>query len=451
MQAAGSSTTSWRLFEQSSDRIQRGLALTVLIIAIIWHLWPAVETTPFHRDEARWIGNSALLREWRHPLGERWQDEGYRNVYGTIDEVSRRRSQPPLAMYVFGIGLIFQGEGLPGSGYWIMTQDTDWNAAHGNMPSSTELRAARRTNVAIVLLTVLGLFVIGERVVNRVAGMTAGLAYALHPLVLETSTRAWSDPLLVLCIVAAALASIRFGARPSLRRAAVVGILLGLGGATKLSPLLLAAGLGVLCAFPVAWGVVRKNRTAIWSGLALASIPLAAYLTFAASYPYLWTDPIRHTKRMFDFRSLSFDLQAQASPHARVTGLPDAVRRVGVQFVERDSIGGFLAEKLGSPAVNWDWLHEADLVLAVVGWLLITNLLVRRRFDAKLFFPLTVLGGQGAIIVLAFQLDYARYLLPIVPAIAIGIGAVVGLACSGAVDWVKSNAGNGAARRGQER
>jgi hypothetical protein len=251
MQAAGSSTTSWRLFEQSSDRIQRGLALTVLIIATIWHLWPAVETTPFHRDEARWIGNSALLREWRHPLGERWQDEGYRNVYGTIDEVSRRRSQPPLAMYVFGIGLIFQGEGLPGSGYWIMTQDTDWNAAHGNMPSSTELRAARRTNVAIVLLTVLGLFVIGERVVNRVAGMTAGLAYALHPLVLETSTRAWSDPLLVLCIVAAALASIRFGARPSLRRAAVLGFCSDWAGQQSSAP----------CCWPLGWACFAHFRS----------------------------------------------------------------------------------------------------------------------------------------------------------------------------------------------
>ena len=218
--------------------IRTTLALTVLTVATLWRLWPAIETTPFHRDEARWIGNSALLREWRDPFGVRWQDEGYRNVYGTIDEVNRRRSQPPLAMYLFGIGLIVQGEGLPTTGYWIMTEDRQWNVDHGNMPSDAELRAARRTNVVVALLSVVALYFLGTLLTNRIGGLVAGLIYALHPLVLATSTRAWSDPLLVLWIVLAAVAMAWLGSRPSIARGAVVGVLLGLGAATKLSPLL---------------------------------------------------------------------------------------------------------------------------------------------------------------------------------------------------------------------
>ena len=234
-------------------------ALAIIAIAALWRLWPAVETTPFHRDEARWIGNSAVLREWRHPLGIGWQDEGYRNVYGTIDESNRRRSQPPLAMYVFGLGLIVQGEGLPTTGYWIMSHDDEWNAAHGHMPSPGELTAARRTNVVIAMLTALGMFAIGMKLTNRIGGLAMGLAYALHPLVLDTSTRAWSDPLVVLCVVAAGVAAIRFGERPTFGRAAVIGVCLGLGAATKLSPLILAVALGGCGLLPLAWGMLSAK------------------------------------------------------------------------------------------------------------------------------------------------------------------------------------------------
>ena len=69
------------------------LAVTLFAVTVL-RLWPGIDDTPFHRDEARWIANASLLREWRHPLSLRWQDEGYRNVYGSLDEVNRRRAQP---------------------------------------------------------------------------------------------------------------------------------------------------------------------------------------------------------------------------------------------------------------------------------------------------------------------------------------------------------------------
>jgi hypothetical protein len=426
---------------ESQSRVQRRVipiaarwrtfaAITLLSIVTLWRLWPAVATTPFHRDEARWIGNSAVLREWRHPLGEKWQDEGYRNNYGTIDEVNRRRSQPPLAMYLFGIGLIVQGEGLPHTGYWIMDKDAEWNTAQGNMPSDAELHAARRTNVVVALFTVLILYAIGARLTNRLGGVMAGLAYALHPLVTDTSTRAFSDPLLVLCVVAAAGAAIWFGARPTFGRGALIGVLLGLGAATKLSPLLLATAVGAVGIAPIAWGVVSRRKVAIRSGLAFVLVPLVAGLTFFASYPYLWTDPVTHVRRMFEFRELSFDWQADVSPHARVMGLGDATRRFGVQLGERESAAGYLLSELRSRVDigDWLWFRELDLVLAAAGWILLFVFLFRRQFPADRVMPLLVLGGQVALIAATFRLDYARYMLPLLPAIAIGIGAVAGLA-----------------------
>jgi hypothetical protein len=410
------------------------VAIALLTVATLWRLWPAVETTPFHRDEARWIGNSALLGEWRHPLGEKWQDEGYRNAYGTLDEVNRRRSQPPLAMYVFGVGLILQGEGLPQTGYWIMSQDDAWNSAHGNMPSPAELRAARRTNVVVALLTVLILYAIGARLTNRIGGVVAGLAYALHPLVTDTATRAFSDPLLVLCVVASAWAAIWFGARPSFGRAALVGVLLGLGAATKLSPLLLATAIGALGVLPIGWGIFRRRSAAIRAGAAMVTIPVVAAATFVAVYPYLWTDPIAHARRMFNFRELSFDLQALISPHAKVDGPADALGRFRVQLGERESAAGFLLGEIRNYVDFGDrlWFRELDLTLALVGWLLLTIVLARRHFPADRAMPLLLFGGQVALITATFRLDYARYMLPLLPAIAIGIGAIAGFLWEGA-------------------
>ena len=72
--------------------------VVALLVVTLWRLLPAVDRLPFHRDEARWIGNAALLREWRHPLGILWQDEGYEDRYGSIDAVEASPGlslQPP--------------------------------------------------------------------------------------------------------------------------------------------------------------------------------------------------------------------------------------------------------------------------------------------------------------------------------------------------------------------
>lgn len=431
----------------TQSHVARRTLLTLAIIGIVslWRLWPAVDSTPFHRDEARWIGNSTLLREWRHPLSSRWQDEGYRNRYGTIDESNRRRSQPPLAMYVFGFGLLAQGKSLPSTGYWIMTEDTEWNVDHGNMPTDAQLRAARRTNVVIALITVITIYFIARQLAGEIAGIAAAFSYALHPLVLSTATRAWSDPLLVLWLVLAVAAAMRYGNAPSIPRATLVGVLLGLGAATKLSPLLLAVFVGSFGLILTLWALLRLRSIAskhFTFGIGMLCIPVAALLTFLAVYPYLWTAPISHTRRMFDFRSLSFDLQAEVSPQARVDGLPDAMRRIGMQLSDRYSVGGLASDVLHQhTGVQFaPSLADLDLTLAIAGWLLLVSMLFARRFPPARALPLSMLAIQACLIAGAFRLDYSRYLLPMVPAVAIGIGAVIGTGWDCITHYVWSSA-----------
>jgi 4-amino-4-deoxy-L-arabinose transferase-like glycosyltransferase len=317
-----------------------------------------------------------------------------------------------------------------------MDKGPKWNTAEGNKPSESDLHAARRTSVFAAGLTVVVLFLIGSRLTNRAGGVATALIYALHPLVLDTSTRAWSDPLLVLCIALAALAAGRLAERPTWGRAALVGLFLGLGAATKLSPLAASLALGGLGIALVAWGLMFRGSAGARLrrlGYCLISAPVVAYLVFVASYPYLWKNPIDHTRRMFDFRSESFRLQALSFPPAKVANRTDAFRRVGAELGRRFSTGGLISQKLEHAFGfgNWAWLHNLDLVLASLGWIVIVAIAIRRRPFNPAMLIAAVIGGQALLIVLAMGVEYARYLMPVLLAVAVGAGTMFGVGWDG--------------------
>lgn len=412
------------------------LALALGLFALtLGHLLPAIAMTPFHRDEARWINHVSFLREWRHPFSSRWQDEGYPVRYQSLDERYRMRDQPPLAPYVFGLGLLVQGRGLMPNGFWIMNQDDAWNEAQGNMPSPADLEAARRTNVVVAALTVVALYVIGKRLTNRAGGVVGALVYAVHPMVEDTASRAWSDPVLVLCVALAAIAAYRLADRPSWPRVALLGALLGLGGAAKLSPLLLGIPLALLGGFFILRGRIAPSRTgdgATRLGWRLVAVPLISWAVFVASYPYLWPNPVTHTYRMFAWRTDSFQNQRAAWPNAAVRGPGDALRRLWDElshhFSASTELAATLDRHLGTRLGRWDGVQCLDLILAIVGAAVLLALVARSGLPSGQALTAAVLGGEATIVVLGMGVEYARYLLPVLltEAACIGIAAGIG-------------------------
>lgn len=411
------------------------LALAVGLFALVlWRLLPAVETTPFHRDEARWIHRASYLREWRDPFGPRWQDTGHPVQYGSWDERYRMTGQPPLAGYVFGLGLLAQGRDLTTNGFWIMDRDDAWNAAHGNMPTPADLRAARRTNVVVAALTAVAVYALGKRLTNRAGGVVGGVVFALHPLVRDVATRAWSDPLLVLLLAIAAVAASRLAAKPTWPWAALLGALLGLGGATKLSPLLLAVPLALLGLILIGERRLRwrrhAGRTGEPLGWRLLVVPLIAFAVFVASYPYLWPNPVTQTYRLYKFRVDSFDLQARAFPPAAVRDRSDALRRVHRELGRRFSVAGeataALDERLGTSIGERAWVNDLDLAVAMLGAVLWLAIAARRGLRSAQTLAFAVAGGAAAIVLLGMGVQYARYLLPVLLFESVCIGVVAG-------------------------
>lgn len=404
------------------------LVLALSIIAgTFLYLDQSVERTPFHRDEARWLHRVYYLTLWADPLGPRWQEDGYPPGEGSWDERFRMRDQPPMASYLLGLGLLVQGRDLDVNGFWNMERDEAWNVARGHAPGRADLIAARRTNVALAALTAGIMFVIGRNLSGTFGGVVSGLVQGFHPLVLDTATRAWGDAALVLFIALSALAIQAWGTRPTWRRAILVGVLLGCGAATKLSPLLLSIPLGALGGLLLIPRIrARVPRLAKRHACQLLSIPVVGLATFIATYPYLWRDPFTHLVRMFLFRLDSFESQGNAFPEARVSGLNDAMARVGGELGTAASVSGLLAPKLadvtGVSLPAWFGVNSWDLAVTIIGLLLGCHLVGRWGLMSGNALAVLFLTGQAILVIVAMGVEYARYLLPLTLTVSMAIG-----------------------------
>src|SRR5690606_23184191 len=103
----------------------------------------------------------------------------------------------------------------------------------------------------VAALAVVAVYLAGRHLTNRVGGLAGALLLAWHPLHIQLGSQALSDALLTLLLTGAVWAGVRLAMRPGWPGAWALAVALGLGAATKLSPLLIApvlagAGAGVL-------------------------------------------------------------------------------------------------------------------------------------------------------------------------------------------------------------
>jgi len=395
------------------------LALAIFLVAC-WQFLGAVDDRPMHRDEARWIHRAVYIRELAHPFGASWDEETWIRQGGTRDEQYRLRAQPPLGSYVMGLGFLLQGRDLPDIGFWNMDHDDAWNVAHGNQPSPAEITTGRRTSAIAGALTVVAVFFIGARLTNRAGGAIGALFLAFHPLMIYLATFAGSDAVLALTVALAAVAAYRLADRPTAPRAVLLGVLLGLGGATKLSPLAVTLPLALLGGLALLWGL-RRDRGTLRLGVALLAVPLVTAATFIASYPYLWRDPVGHTRALFSYREWGMDVQGAAWPQVAVETRVEALRRVGVRLGHEWTALGRISDQFGA----------LELAIALAGLVVLFGIVLRRGLFGAHALAAAVLAGQAAVTIYGLRVDWARYHLPILLLVATGVGVTGGQAWSG--------------------
>ena len=406
--------------------LNRDLALSVALFALaMWSNLAHVPTTPFHRDEARWTHRARFVEQLADPRSTYWH--GRDLIWG----------QPPLGSYLTGLGLLAQGRDLRTNELWDFRRGDLWNRTHGRKPSPADLTAARRANAAVGALTVVAVFLIGRGLASWLAGLVAALLLIPHPLSIYLWSLAGSDAPLGLLVALAALAAMGLAARPSWPRALLLGALLGLGGATKLSPMLISlplAGIGAI----LLWRRWRGGPPATAAlGWRLLAQPCIAATTFIVSYPFLWPDPVGRTRMLFWYRLHEMRNQGIIWSNLDVETRSEALGRVGYwlgdHFSSTGTVAAWLADRVGR---SWE-PAGLDLPLALVGAEMLVVLAMRRGLGSGQTLAGVVLGSQTAIIVLGMRADFERYYLPVLIAVALCVGLLVGVTVPAVGRWLR--------------
>jgi 4-amino-4-deoxy-L-arabinose transferase-like glycosyltransferase len=382
-----------------------------------------VDSTTFHPDESRWINRANYLPDYLDPFGATWTD-----YYLT-------RGQPPLGSYLMGLGLLVQGRDSDTNAVWDFYFNQEWNTFTGAMSEPDDLAAGRRTNAVVGALTVAVVFFIGRTLAGNIAGTAAGLFLTFHSLHIWIASQALSDQLLILILSLTFYTALRLGEHPMRGKALLLGILLGLGGSAKLSPLLLAfplAGYGVGLLLLARLRPLQSSKARTLGSLLIIQ-PVIAFTTFVISYPYLWPSPMRRSWDLFAFRATEMRNQSANWPEVAIDGPVEALSRIYTQLTWQVTTIGDRAEdildRLGTPKDIW----SPDLLIAGlgVGWLV--WVILRRGITSGPALMAFLIASQFAAIVVGMRSDFYRYHLPIVLITAIMAGLGIRLI----YDWMR--------------
>jgi hypothetical protein len=379
------------------------LAATLVVAALAFVLAEAAARGPhFNPDESRWLSRAHYLAALTDPLGPTWADR-----YMT-------RGQPPLGSYAMGVGLLIQGRDLETNPPWNFSVPWEVNVALGRKPAPQDLAAGRRMSAALIAVSTVALVIVAGVFVPTPWAVTAGALFAVHPFTSYIGSIAMSDALFGLSIVLAAWAAAALARRPMPTRAILLGVLLGLGGATKLSPLVVAAGFSaggvLLCAVSAVQRrrlMAREATHAIYGLI----VGITAVVTFVVSYPYLWPDPIGRSRNLFAFRAEEMAAQSSDWPVMAVPNRAEALRRVNQNFTERFSLSASVVSLLGGHSGS-PVARQVEFLIPVVGVVIMAVGAIRAGPLSSRFLVLAVLGGQVLVTILGMRSEFDRYHLP---------------------------------------
>jgi hypothetical protein len=396
--------------------IRLDVILPILLLALsLGQNLDQVHVSPFFRDEARWIGRSFFVQDLADPFGSTWNDYYLTNT------------QAPFANYVMGLGLLIQGRDLNVNRIWDFNETTAWNQLNGAMPSAGDMDADRRMNAVIGALVTLCVYFIGRMLGNRFGAFLGASYIAFNPLHILMSSQALADEFLTLTIALIFIAAMRLVQHPSWFTAVALGILIGVGGSAKLSPLFFAlplAGLGVLLLLR-SWKFKRFSATPKRDrilGLHFLAQPFIAAFVFVAAYPYLWVDPFRRTYDMFRARTDEMTSQGSIWTNLAIKDPLDVVRHIGLH-VNRGYSTTYRLDKVLTHALSLvrDPTVGLDFFPAIAGTIVLGALVVRFGLTSKYGILAILVASDFAVILVGMRADFNRYYLPVILIMAITI------------------------------
>lgn len=405
------------------------LSFLIFLIGFSFY-WSGIDTQDYHADESRWINRAHYLEDLADPFGPTWNHQYL------------SRGQPPIGSYSIGLGLVLQGRDLDTNPAFDFRRSDTWNRQYGTYPDDDDLMAARRWNAFLGGISAALIYIVVRQLSNPVGGIAAAVLLLANPLEIWYSRIALADATLTVTLALLYLGTIKFMRNPRWWLAIVIGVLIGIGGGNKFTPLALSVPLAAIGGLLLlrGWWFRWKNRelqsSSFWRLPALTdmswmliSTPIVALATFVITYPYLWPDPIRRTLYMIRFRQMEMDNQYNLNPQFQTDSPWQSLQMTW------DTLGNTWSSTL--QIFQWlrldqvgELLSTLDLWLAIAGCVLLTVIGIRKGIRSAELMIAALIIFQLATIILNMRVAFERYYLPIMFGEFVAAGVTVGYIAS---------------------
>lgn len=402
--------------------------MALILLAGTSYYFSGIDSTEFHQDESRWLNRAHYLGDLRDPFGPTWYHQ-----YLTM-------GQPPVGSYAMGLALLIQGRDLDTNGAWDFRRSPEWNVQHGNMPDADDMQAGRRFNSVLGALSAAFIYLVVRNLSNPIGGVAAAIFLLANPLQTWHNRLALADTTLTFTLALLFLVTYALMQRPRWWLALAAGMLIGLGGANKFTPLALAvplAGIGALMLLK-GWRDRRSLRgDRPWgpfgfppltdAGWMLVSLPFTAVATFVAVYPYLWPNPITRTRYMIQFRQDEMASQYRSHPQFQVDNVWQGLEKTWTGLTGRWSSARFFMYDWGFDGIA-DHVGWIDVVIALIGIALLVWVGARKGLRSAELAIAALIVFQTVTIIVNMRVDFERYYLPIVLGEVTALGVAIGYA-----------------------
>ena len=411
-------------------------ALWLALLAI--YIFAGATSVPNHGDEAVLI---YMGRDYHHVF-----------VHGNLSIIlfNREAAQTSLEMQLRLLngtvskniyGWVTASNGLSIndiSGAWNWKEDYDSNVAQGHIPQSEILRQARLASAAQMALAVALFFQFARMTLNRPTAFLASVFFALHPNVLINGRRAMMEGSHLLGLMLVLVAGAWLIRQRTWKSYALLGVCTGFAVAAKHPNALIAATVFCAClVVPIAQFLRKRGRHWQMQVRALRGMILTfllGALVFLLLNPAWWSAPLDVAPAVIQLRQDLLQSQVENiggydSFGERVNGFFRFVFQGERQYFEAPSwkhydviaaqIGDYERSSLAGMLFIGEspWLGLLCLLLSLAGLISLARSTIVSTENKTLI--LVWIGGSAIATLLLTPLPWARYYLPLIPALVI--------------------------------
>jgi 4-amino-4-deoxy-L-arabinose transferase-like glycosyltransferase len=403
--------------------------LFLMILGLLgWFFLSGLQAVPFHPDESTQLYMSA---DFEQLLTSPFELTFSPNAQGDLKQ-HYRLIDAPLTRYILGFGRTIGGfPALPAD--WDWSQSWDENVQAGALPSEELLYAGRMAITLLLPLALLFVYLAGKQVGDGITGLSALFFLGLNALVLLHGRRAMAEGALIFGV-----AFFLWSLFQSDRRPWLTGLAMAIAFNAKQSTLaLLPVGL-----IAVAWlsGQASIDFKRIGANIA-QYLGVFVLLTFALN-PVFWNSPVQtiqiaiHERQDLLERQLA-DIQRLApekvldSPGERLVAILANLYATPPMFYE---VGNYIeitqaaeVEYLKNPGHDlFRGLVGGGIMLFITLFGVATSLFKLRSPNGNKRRAITLLSlasaAQFSALLLAVPLPWQRYVIPLVPFMALWAG-----------------------------